>query len=157
MSDIRSWLIGLFASAAAVSVLYSLMPKGKLQTVARLSGGLILLLALLRPALRWDGKLWESSLRRWQERVEVNTLSLQGAGENRLSSLIAEKAGAYIQEKAEAMALTCHPTVTTELRQGVPFPSTVTLDVSFHGALSQIIAEELDIPRERQYWQEERP
>lgn len=157
MSDIRSWLIGLFASAAAVSVLYSLMPKGKLQTVARLSGGLILLLALLRPVLRWDSKLWESSLRRWQERVEVNTLSLQGAGENRLSSLIAEKTAAYIQEKAEAMALTCHPTVTTEFREGVPFPSAVTLDVPFHGALSQIIAEELDIPRERQYWQEERP
>lgn len=157
MSDIRTWLVGLFAAAAVVSVLYSLIPRGKLLVIARCSGGLVLLLALLRPVLHWDGPIWENSFRRWQDEMETASLEMQGAGENRLSSLIADKTAAYIQEKAEAMGLTCHPTVSTSLRQWVPFPDRVWLDIPFHGALSDCIANDLDIPQDRQIWQEDSP
>ena len=157
MSDIRTWLVGLFAAAAAVSVLYSLIPRGKLLVIARCSGGLVLLLALLRPALHWDSHLWENSFHRWQMDMETATLQMQGAGENRLSSLIADRTAAYIQEKAEAMGLVCHPAVSTTLRQGVPFPDRVWLDIPFHGALSDCIANDLDIPQDRQIWQEDLP
>lgn len=157
MNDIRTWLVGLFAAAAAVSVLYSLIPRGKLLVIARCSGGLVLLLALLRPALHWDSHIWENSFRRWQDEMETATLQMQGVEENRLASLIADRTAAYIQEKAEAMGLTCHPTVSTALRQGVPFPDRVWLDIPFHGPLSDCIAFDLDIPQERQIWQEDLP
>lgn len=157
MSDIRTWLVGLFAAAAAVSVLYSLIPRGKLLVIARCSGGLVLLLVLLRPALHWDSHIWENSFRRWQDEMDMATLQMQGAEENRLSSIIADRTAAYIQEKAEAMGLACHPAVSTTLRQGVPFPDRVWLDVPFHGPLSDCIKTDLDIPQERQIWREDTP
>ena len=86
--------MGLFAAAAAVSVLYSLIPRGKLLVIARCSGGLVLLLALLRPALHWDSHIWENSFRRWQDEMDMATLQMQGAEEKRLSSIIADRTAA---------------------------------------------------------------
>ena len=49
MDALRTWLYGVFCAALLLTLTQGLLPKGKLRSLASLAGGLILLLALLRP------------------------------------------------------------------------------------------------------------
>ena len=43
MTLFRTWLFGIVAAAMALALLYALVPKGALLTVAKCTGGLIML------------------------------------------------------------------------------------------------------------------
>lgn len=62
---LREWLLGVVAAAMAVALIQSLTPKGTVGKIGRLAGGLLLLLAIVRPLL--GAGLPELSLPRWQE------------------------------------------------------------------------------------------
>ena len=49
MNGLREWLLGVVAAALAVSLAQSLTPDGTVKRVGRLVGGLVLLLAVVRP------------------------------------------------------------------------------------------------------------
>ena len=51
MTLFRTWLFGIVAAAMALALLYALVPKGALLTVAKCTGGLIMLLVVIRPLL----------------------------------------------------------------------------------------------------------
>ena len=51
MSLLKTWLFGVIAAAMALSILYALVPKGALLTIAKCTGGLIMLLVVVRPLL----------------------------------------------------------------------------------------------------------
>ena len=51
MSIFRTWLFGIMAAAMALSILYALVPKGALLTIAKCTGGLVMLLVVVRPLL----------------------------------------------------------------------------------------------------------
>ena len=53
------------------------------------------------------------------------------------------------------MGIPCTVQVTTEQREGVPYPATATLDVPREEALSAWISETLDIDRAHQFWRED--
>lgn len=50
--------------------------------------------------------------------------------------------------------VTCTPQVKTEERDGVPWPSAVTLDIPKDEALSAWLSTELAIDDAHQYWRE---
>ena len=54
MSLLKTWLFGVIAAAMALSILYALVPKGALLTIAKCTGGLIMLLVVVRPLLALD-------------------------------------------------------------------------------------------------------
>ena len=152
MEGLRSWLLEMIAAAMVVSILYALLPKGSLRSSARVTGGLILLLVMLRPLA---GRSWEQLMTRYaayHDQIDAQIENYQAANEKELEELIQARTEAYISDKAMHLGLSCHAQVATELRQGIPYPAAVRLDIPKSAELSEIIARELGIAEEKQRW-----
>ena len=154
MSGFRTWLFGIVAAAMVLSILYALIPKGALLTIAKCTGGLVMLLVVLRPlltldmdSLRWQYEAWEGAI---QQQTEAYT----DANRQEMAAIIQQETAAYISEKAAELGLTCSPEVTCQLQDGVPFPVEVTMDIPKNAALSRIIAADLGIDEAHQRWRE---
>lgn len=152
MDGIRQWLLGVLAAAMALSLLYALLPKGAVRGAARATGGLILLLVVLGPlaglelsdlALRYE------DLSRDMERQAE---AYRQEGQAQLELGIQQRTAAYISEKAAQLGLSCRPRVETAWRDGVPYPSGVTLDIAENQALAEVLTDELGIPPSQQHW-----
>ena len=154
MGDLlMGWMPRIIAVALILTLVYLLAPDGKLRAAVRFTGGLVLLAALLGPLAELDlsGTL---SYDDCADQLESRTEAMHRAYVEQTAALIEERTAAYISDKGLALGVTCDPVVTAQLRDGVPFPWSVTLDCPFHPALSDLIDHELDIPRTRQSWQE---
>lgn len=157
MMLLRSWLLGIFVTAAALSVVYTLIPKGKFLAVAKFSGGLLLLLALVRPLLQLDADDLLRGYETWSLDIRERTGETQAQQQDALLSLIADKTAAYIQTKAAQRGMSCRAEVTCEWRDGIPFPAQIQWDIPYDGTLEAMAVTDLDIPASRQFWQEDRP
>ena len=138
----------------ALSILYALLPKGAILTAAKCAGSLILILVMLRPLVTLRVEDLAVPYDVWEERTAEQTEQLTQDNLSSMEALIEEECSAYISEKAAQLGVTVKAEVLCEVRDGVPFPAEVTLDIPYHKALSYIIAADLDIPYERQHWQE---
>lgn len=155
MTALRSWLVGIFAAALVLCLVQALVPKGAFEKLVRMLSGIVMVLVILRPLVQLD---WESV-----------TDIFAGAGENvqskmdtyredlleEESKIIAGETAAYIAKTAGTMGITCTAEVQCEVRDGVPYPAAVRLDVPYCRALSEKIASDLAIPEEEQYWRGE--
>jgi len=151
MAALRQWLLGVIACAMLVRLADQLCPKGTARLPVRFAGGLLLLLAMLRPvglAEAADGA-WADGYREAVSQLEIE---LGGAWESSFSDGIAERLAAYIEDKAEGMGAPVRAEVTMETRGGTPVPERVTLYGAYDGALSAWIAGELGVAKERQQW-----
>ena len=154
MSVFRTWLFGIVAAAMVLSILYALLPKGALLTVARCTGGLIMLLVVIRPLLALDLTGVHTDYEAWQRTIQQQTDDYADANRQEMAAIIQQETAAYISEKAAELGLTCSPEVTCQLQDGVPFPVEVTMDIPKNAALSRIIAEDLAIGTDCQHWRE---
>ena len=157
MSFLRQWLLGITAAALAAALAQALTPEGTVKKLLRLTGGLVLLLAVVRPlkglapaALPRPGDLVPS--------VET----AETAGEEVMKTLIAQKVGAYIVDKGSALGCPCTAQVTVaEDGSGWAVPWSVEVRGQWTAQekkeLSRLIAQELNIPEERQTFLEETP
>jgi stage III sporulation protein AF len=151
---LRTWLISIVAASIFLSILLTVLPEGTIRTVARTTGGLILLLVLLRPVLNAD----LSSLAR-EGAVEKNAVDEQiaaFAAENndKIRSQIEEKTAEAIESQAQDLGITCSARVTAVERDGTYFPESVTLDTAEEPRLANYIASQLAIDSAHQYWEE---
>lgn len=73
-------------------------------------------------------------------------------GQVQLELGIQQRTAAYISEKAAQLGLSCRPRVETAWRDGVPYPSGVTLDIAENQALAEVLTDELGIPPSQQHW-----
>ena len=154
MAFLRQWLLGVVSCAFLVSLLDQLTPEGSVRKLARFSGGLVLILCMLCPlgtaeprelALDLDGLSADRAALEEQYR-DVSGQSL--------AAVIAERTGAYIEDKASALGLRLRAVVDTECTDGVPLPKHVTLYGEENAELSEWIAEQLGIAKENQIWKE---
>ena len=134
---LRTWLLGVIAAGMIVGILYALLPRGRMKAVAHTVGGMALLLVIVRPLLGLD-----------------LTEQYRRSGDAEFAALIADKTAAYIASKGDDLGVTCTPQVETEERDGVPWPSAVTLDIPKNEALSAWLSTELAIDDAHQYWRE---
>ena len=143
---------GFAAVALILTVVQSLVPEGTLRKIAGFTGGLVLLAALLQPALRTDlGRLDFSD---YEKAIEDRAEELERAGKDELEGLIARRTAAYISDKADALGLAVAARVETEPVEGIPVPVSVELTGPYSQDLADWIAGELGIPAERQVWHE---
>lgn len=157
MEWLRGWLLGVTAAALAVALAQALTPEGTVKKVGRLVGGLVLLLAVARPLLRLEPGALEAALPAWAGPEAEQ--AAQG-GEDVMKSLIARKAGAYIVDKAGELGAVCRAEVAvSEGEAGWPVPWSAVIAGTWTAeqqrALSQAVADDLDIPKERQEFREE--
>lgn len=152
---LRTWLLGIVAAGMLLAVLYALLPKGRMKPIAHAVGGVALLLVIVQPVMRFDLGDFAGSYETYRQEIEELTEEYRQAGNQELAGLIADKTGAYIASKGEDMGISCTAQVTTEQREGVPYPSSVTLDIPREEALAVWISDMLDIDEAHQHWRED--
>ena len=149
MDWVRQWLLGIIACAALVSIIQPLCPDGAARQALRFAGGLLILCAALRPLAARQPPALAWNLADYQAAVAQSEESLSRGAKDAFSSGIAREAETYIEDKADSLGVTVRAAVTTDSR-GVP--EGVTLDGAYCETLSEWIASELGIAKEKQLW-----
>ena len=152
---VRQWLIGITCAAMIVAVADGLTPAGTVRKIGRMVGGLVLLVAVVKPVIGVDFSVLAASnihLEMEMDAAEESNLDL-------MKTIIGEKTGAYILDKAEALGISCEQ-VSVECTVGegdVPFPSAVTvtalLQEDQRRTLARWIEADLAIPEECQIYE----
>lgn len=152
MDWFRTWLLGVIAASLILAILDALIPKGTVRSIARFSGGLVLILVILQPISQIDTGSWKQQYNDYDMQIEDQLAIYEENRQAELRTIIETQIAAYISDKGLTEGITCHPKVTTQLRDNLPYPYEVTLDTAWNVALSDYIAQELDIPPDHQYW-----
>lgn len=154
MEAVRQWLMGVTACALLVSLLRQLVPKGAVGEVVRFAGGLVLLLAVLKPLgtvrlaeIAWDGSRYETALQQAKTLHEDKRVSA-------LCDSIAERTGEYIETNAARMGFAVRAAVFVDA--DTLQPRSVKLWGERSEELVCWIEETLGIAKERQEWKEAR-
>lgn len=156
MESLRTWLSSIVAVTLLIAMAESLVPEGTIRRVAGFTGGLVLLLALVRPVLA--GGLPDLTLEteKWTAAIEEQQASLSRQGEDALAALIAERTASYIWDNGAALGLEVKANVETRTGEaGLPVPQRVELEGPYSKELADYITHELNIPPERQVWNEQ--
>ena len=154
---IRQWLLGITCVALVAALAESLTPPGAVRKVGRLTGGLVLLIAMLHPLMALDQDALTRALTEY--RLELSTYSDELEEENRslMKGIIEERSNAYIQDKAEEMGIQCQISVEVGEEGDWPVPDSVTVFGSLseeqQAELTQAIEVDFAIPAERQSYQ----
>ena len=148
MTFLRSWLLSVTACAVLVSIVQQLTDGGTMKKIVRFVGGMV----LLRPLLSLTFDLPELDGGHYREAVEALKQTLNAEQDSALSDSIAAQTQAYIEDKASSLGLSVRAEVQTALRDGVPFPDSVTLYGENSAALGAYIVQELGIAEENQLW-----
>ena len=152
---LRSWLFGLTALSALLALAEGLVIQEGIRRVLRLTGGVLMILVLLRPVVRMDLENLHFSLDALRQEAETLEEEYTRQQAEQLSAGIEEELASYIWDKAQALGLNCQVSVTVETgADGVPAPRSVDITGEYSEALSEIIEKDLGVPREQQNWQE---
>ena len=152
MTILRSWLLGVVACALLVSACEQLTDGGTMKKIVRFVGGMLLMLALLRPLLRIDLTDLAVNAGAYREAVAQLEEELGAQRQRELSARIAAQTGASIEDKAASLGASIRAVVTTEERSGVPLPASVTLYGEENAEIGAYIERELGIAKEDQLW-----
>ena len=118
MSALRDWVLGVAAAAILAALAQTLMPEGPVKRVGKLTCGLVLLAAVLRPLPLFDPGAGQRWLEGYFQQVEQIESGLEQDRQEQLKAIIEEKAAAYILDKAAQLGLSC--TVSVECRYSLP-------------------------------------
>ena len=155
MGALREWLTSLVAVSMLLSVARTLVPEGSIRKISSFTGGLILLVVLLRPLLGADLSRLDLHLVDYERAIGQRQEELASAGEAELAGIIEERTAAYISDKADTLGLAVKVQVETKpAGDGVPVPWRAELWGPRSPALATYMEEELGIPGERQVWHE---
>ena len=150
---IRHWLVGITCAAMLVALAESLIPAGSIRRIARLTGGLVLLAAILNPLLKLD----TTALTEYKLELSAYSADLEEENEILMKDIIEEQSGAYIQDKAAALGIDCQVTVEADGEEEWPIPQSVTvmgsLTAEQQEALERTIEEDFAILAERQRYE----
>lgn len=152
MDSLRQWLLSVVSCAFLVSLIDRLTPAGAVERLVRFGGGLALLLCMLRPlgtaelrALNFDPDPLFSSRAALEEHYRAESRET-------LAAVIAERTGAYIEDKAHALGLSVTAEVRVREEDGALLPYSAVLYGTEDASLAAVLSDELGIPRERQEW-----
>lgn len=157
MGAVRGWLLTVIAASLLCALADALMPPGAVKRVGRLVCGLVLLAAILSPAVRLDVAEGERWLAECFASMEPRRENLEETVNNQMKIIIEGEYAAYIVDKAAELGWTCTARVTCErseeglylpVRTEVTGPQTAGVPAQ----LVQSIAEDLGVPREAQVY-----
>ena len=156
MESLKTWIIGITVASMLLGAADTMVTQSGIKRVLRLAGGILLLIVLLGPLAGISGGEVAFTSAGLQQEAEALEEQFRQEQQNTLAAIIAEEVSAYISDKAQTMGISCEVRVETKVGgEGVPVPVRVRLETPYHPELSAWIEEELEIPEERQIWQEE--
>lgn len=154
---IGQWLIGLTCAALVIAVAESLTPSGAIRKIGRLTGGLVLLIAVLGPLLSLDQGALTRALTEYRLSLDDYSQELIQEDQSLMKGIIEERSGAYIEDKAEDMGIDCQVAVEADGEGDWPVPESVTvfgvLTTEEQARLTREIEADFAIPAERQYYE----
>ena len=92
MSALRDWVLGVAAAAILAALAQTLMPEGPVKRVGKLTCGLVLLAAVLRPLPLFDPGAGQRWLEGYFQQVEQIESGLEQDRQEQLKAVIEEKA-----------------------------------------------------------------
>ena len=156
MAAVRAWLEAVVLVSMLLAVAESLIPEGTIRKIAGFTGGVILLITLLRPLAGGSDSRLRLELDRYTAAIETRQAELTEMGNTALADGIAEKTEAYILDKAASLGLTVRVTIRTEPGEdGVPRPDAAVVTGPYSKALAEYMERELGLSQERQVWHED--
>lgn len=154
---IRQWLTGVTCAALVIAMAESLTPSGTIRKIGRLTGGLVLLIAMLGPLLSLDQEALTGALTEYRLSLEDYSQELEQEDRSLMKGIIEERSGAYIQDKAEEMGIDCQVVVEADGEEEWPVPEYVTvfgtLTAAEQSRLTREIEADFAIPADRQYYE----
>jgi stage III sporulation protein AF len=153
IQGIRTWMMAIVSVSVLVSIVQTLAPDGTMKKVISLTGGLLLLIALIYPLKHLDWSQLKPNRSDYENEIKDRQTELEENGQETMASIIEKKTAAYISDKAGSLGISCSVSVTTKIGEdGVPRPDTATLSCPKSEALASYMEQELAIPKERQVW-----
>lgn len=152
MDGIRQWLFSLVAVSLLTALIQTLTPKGTMRRICGFTGGLALLLCVLRPisGTRLEESVAAFSAYEAQQRAVTEEYVREN--ERTIERIIEEETATYISDKARELRLDCVAEVTAYTSDGVALPYSVTITGAYSEVLARHIEAALSVPRERQRW-----
>ena len=152
MEQLRTWLLGVVFAAFATGLANELVPKGRERALVRMVGGVLMVLALLRPlgTIAWEAV--SIPVMNFTDQTE----HYRREQENALSAIIAERLETYIWDKATELGIECSIHIEMSCGQSaIPAAETVEVGAGYDPVLSVWLEEVVGIPAEKQIWLEE--
>lgn len=157
---VRGWLLALISASLVCALAGALMPKGPVRRVGQLVCGLVLTAAMLSPLRELDisgGQRW---LEDYLSSLSRRELELSQELDGQMKVIIEGEYAAYIVDKAAQLGLTCGARVECQASEEglyLPLWAEITgLQTEEERArLRRIIAEDLGIPAQAQFYVEE--
>lgn len=154
---IRGWLVGVTCAAMIAALAQSLTPAGPIRKIGRLTGGLILLIAVLQPVLALDTTALSQALTDYRRDAEGYAGALEEENYDLMKGIIEEQAGAYILDKAAELGIQCQVSVEAGGEGDWPVPTDVTVTGALTEDQRQALTREIEagfaIPAERQHYE----
>lgn len=153
MEQLKEWIFTIIAAAICLAILGAFVPKGAIRSIAKMTGGLVMFLVVLRPL---TGNMLPGELEAFEncrENVDEQIEHYRQGYLQEMETIIAQRTGAYISEKAEQLGIACEIQVKTEVKDEIPVPSSVTLHAPREERLARWIEQEIGIGEEAQYWE----
>ena len=153
MDGLREYVIRIVAAALISGIAIRLTGGGGIGEIIRMLCGLFMSLVLLQPIIGRRELQWEFMLPQIRRQAEENVLEGVAAAEKIRQEFIMRQAETYISNRAAEM----DTEIQAEIMLGEDnLPESVVLTGAVSplnkSRLTQIIASELGIPRERQEW-----
>lgn len=151
------WLMGVTCAAMILALAEGLSPAGGPKRAARLAGGLLLLLAVVKPLLELDGTALTQAMTEYRLDAEVSAQALEGENKTLMKDIIEAQSAAYIQDKAAALGISCQVQVEADEAADYPIPKVVTVTGTLTREERQRLTEQIEadfaIPADRQYYE----
>ena len=151
------WLMGVTCAAMILALAEGLSPAGGPKRAARLAGGLLLLLAVIKPLLSLDGSDLTRTMTEYRLEAEYSAQALEGENKTLMKDIIEAQTAAYIQDKAAALGITCTVQVEADEAAEYPVPKVVTITGELSREERQALTEQIEadfaIPADRQYYE----
>lgn len=156
MEAVREYLLSVTAAALLCAVACHLIPdSGQSRKLVKLLCGIFLCFTVIRPVAGIELREFDFFTEEIMSRGDAAVEEGEDYADSALRRHIIEQTSAYILDKAKSFG--AEPGVLVELSMDdPPVPYAVTMEGAFSpyvkSKLTQIIAAELDIPKERQTW-----
>lgn len=158
---LREWVLGLCGAAVVCALALAVCPKGRVGAVLRVVCGAVMTIALLAPVVAFDFDMYSESLEKYRIEADAAADSASKSEDILSRTIIEEKSAAYILDKAAELGLSMS-SVRVSARwsgDGFWYPYEAALEASGSQAgkteLAELVASDLGIPQDRQYWEED--
>lgn len=154
MKELAQYILTVTVAAMLAAILQSLVGKGSMAALVKLTGGIFLVLTMLSPLIRWnlpDLDHWLTGLTADGKTLVADGTAMAAAARE---NIITQQVEAYIQDKASVYQAVLEVEVALD-EAGCPVSARLTGDISPYGKmrLSRMMEEELGIGEEAQLWQ----